>query len=232
MTWTPEPRPTFERGGLSLTSHDPRNRDYPIRALLGQLAPKDRRWRRWRPIWDQQGGTCVGHTWAGMAATTPVLGRVTRASRPHVTQSLAYALYKHAQTVDEWPGEEPAYEGTSTLTVAKATVTLGFGREYRWCFGVDDVLATVSHVGPVATGLNWLADAAYPTPDGRPDPNRGQRVLGGHETYIDGVDTDRREVRGVNSWGPGYGDRGRFVWSWDYLAERLADHGDACVLLA
>lgn len=37
---------------------------------------------------------------------------------------------------------------------------LGFVPEYRWAFGVDDVLATLAHHGPVVLGLNWYAGMA------------------------------------------------------------------------
>lgn len=232
-TWQPDRWPSFDRGGLTVTSHHPRNRDFPIRALLagGPQQYRDRRWRRWRPVWDQVGGTCVPHAGTGLVVTTPNLSTIARRQRRALDAQLPYAMYPEMQRVDEWPGESPAYEGTSTLAMGLILKQRGLCREFRWCFGLDDVLQTLSRVGPVATGLNWLADAAYPTPDGRPDRRVGQHALGGHETYLYGIDADNREVLGWNSWGPGFGDGGRYRWSWTYLEERLADQGDALVLV-
>lgn len=226
-TWTPEPLPTAPGMGLSLTSDDPRN--WTMRAVLGApRPPKDKRWRRWRPIWDQgRTSSCVGQTWAGMGVTRPHYGLLSRLARRNVPDGLV--VYDVAQDFDNHPGKEPEMQGSSTLGGAKAARHLGLIRSFRFANSTSDVLEALSYVGPVATGLLWTRAMAQPLPTGHPNDNAGTEVIGGHETLLVAVDVSAREVEGVNSWGAGWGAGGRFRWSWDFLEQRLADRGDACL---
>jgi len=228
MTYLPLPRPTFDRGGLSLTSHDPRNRAFPVRALLSPAPIRDRSWRRWRPIQNQgRTSSCVGQAFVGLTVTRPHYGLLSPLQRRAIPDP--YDLYLAAQGLDDFEGAEPTYQGTSTLAGAKAAKAAGLIREYRWCFGIADVIDALNTLGPVTTGLDWTMAMARPMSDGRPDPGAGEAILGGHETCLVGIDAERKEVLGVNSWGSEWSVKGRFRWSWKLLEERLAAQGDACV---
>jgi hypothetical protein len=55
-------------------------------------------------------------------------------------------------------------------------------------------------------------------------------VEGGHEIAVIGLDIDRKNVTILNSWGPGWGDHGRALMTWDTLDGLLDQGGDAIVL--
>lgn len=114
-----------------IPQYDPRNRSFPIRTLLAPRSPRSYTWRLGQLNLDQgTEGACVGFSWAQEMAARPVV-------IPTTVQT-ARSLYFDARTLDQWPGED--YEGTSVLAGAKAVQRLGHMSEYRWAFGVQDVV--------------------------------------------------------------------------------------------
>jgi hypothetical protein len=207
--------PKFDR----LVEFDERSRLFPIRALLGPGQPRSYTWSLPRGPLDQgREGACVGFAWAGEAAARPVV-------ELDITDDVARSIYHEAQTLDEWQGED--YDGTSVLAGAKTMRRRGYITEYRWAFGLDDVLATVSRFGPVVFGLNWHADMMAPDVGGYLHPSGG--VVGGHAILCNGVSVRQRHVIVTNSWGADWGLSGRARIGWDDLAALLADDGEACV---
>jgi hypothetical protein len=224
------------KGGYSATDprlgrvpqFDARSRLYPIRELL----PAGLRSRSWPcAVYLDQGQTprCVGFAWSHELAAWPVVVR-------GVSDQLAGAVYLEAQMRDEWPGED--YEGSSVLGGAKAISDRGYMGEYRWAFGIDDVLATLSSHGPVILGTSWLEGMFDPDPDGLLSVTG--EVAGGHAYLARGVilsgivpGTSRKVgeplVRIRNSWGRDWGsDSDAFVRASD-LERLLGDEGEACV---
>ena len=200
---------------------DRRSRQYPIRALLG--APRPLRSYTWRCInWLDQGreGACVGFAWAHELVARPVVVM-------SMTASDATRIYKKAQTLDPWPGED--YEGTSVLAGVKAIQSQWpkLIPEYRWAFGLDDVLETLSYRGPMVLGVNWYEHMA------RPDVNNiiwpTGKLLGGHAILANGIDVKRRLVRLHNSWGRGWGLGGDCFISFENLGLLLQRGGEACI---
>jgi hypothetical protein len=199
---------------------DERSRQFPIRSLIGDVLLKPKRWTCLPRIDQGQEGSCVGHGWAHELAAEPV--RV-----PGVTHATALAIYHRAQQLDEWPGE--AYEGTSVLAGAKAVQEQGHMAEFRWAFGVEDVLATLSAHGPVVIGVDWhegcmRTDAhGYITPTGS--------IVGGHCTLLRGILRERGQwvCIGRNSWGRDWGAGGDFKITATDLAQLLDNAGEACV---
>jgi len=177
---------------------------------------------------------CVGFGWVGEAIASPVRVRfpLVRAARgrswPTDPQALAPVVYQEAQRVDEWAGE--AYEGTSVLAGAKVMQGLGVLREYRWCFGVDDVALAVQK-GPVVLGIPWY-EAMYEAPDGL--VTVGGQLVGGHCILVTGYDPVVPRLGGQpgfvwrNSWGAEYGNGGSAWISRDDLAGLLRQDGEAC----
>lgn len=196
---------------------DDRSRGYPIRALVSSDPLVTRRWRC--RIYLDQGaeGACVGFGWAHELAAAPV--------KVLVDNSFARQVYYEARRVDEWPGED--YEGTSVLAGAKVVRSLGFMSEFRWAFGLDDVLRTISQFGPVVLGLNWYEGMLETDADGFITPSGG--LVGGHCILARGVEVDREFVVLHNSWGKSWGRKARARLRWDDLDRLLREDGEACV---
>jgi hypothetical protein len=144
-------------------------------------------------------------------------------------------LYKEAQKVDEWPGED--YDGTSVRAVFKVLKREGFVSEYRWAFDLETVVNHVLTVGPLVMGTLWDADLANPDRWGyiRPGPDI-DRVQEGHAWTIIGANRKRPNpgegtigaVRIINSWGDKWGDKGRAWMSFQSLAKLIKLRGEAC----
>jgi hypothetical protein len=125
---------------------------------------------------------------------------------------LAFRLYGRSKQLDPWPGE--AYDGTSMLAACKAWQEAKLLAEYRWAFGVDDLLLALAHLGPMCLATDWLEDMGDPPPTGL--LRVSGRKIGGHAYDATGVvlyperstvwrDTGVRGeplVVGPNSWGP------------------------------
>lgn len=214
-----------QRLGRSLIALDPLSRGYPAAGVLFAVdAPL--RTKTWlRPSAWNQGNTsqCVLYTVKGLCCTRP-FAQVPPALKDRVKIDPA-AWYPEAQDVDEWPGRD--YDGTSVLAGMKIAVRHGYVRVYRWCFGLDDVLRTLSHHGPVAAGLQWHDSMFSTDPNGVLKVDRGSPIAGGHAIELIGIDVTRKQVVGVNSWGRLWGSNGRFKLSWDDLGWLLKQDGEA-----
>jgi hypothetical protein len=170
---------------------------------------------------------CVGFAWTHELAAFPVVVE-------GVDDDLARGVYKEAQTVDEWPGEE--YSGTSVLAGAKTIETRGYMDEYRWAFGVDDALRAIGYQGPVVVGIPWYQSMFEPRPSGLLEVTPGGG--GGHAILVRGVSLKARlpgepgpmaVVRLRNSWGRGWGlDGDCYIRAEDFSA-LLEAEGDCCV---
>lgn len=217
--------PTFPSMGRSLIHHDERSKEYPARTLMKSTAqPRNRLWRRGR-AYDQDGtSTCVAQTGKGMLNTLPLS---SKASYYHRSRYSIDEFYAGARELDEWPGVD--YEGTSGLGLCKHLKLTGKIDEYRWCFGLNDVLLTLSHIGPVGLGIWWYSGMYYTDEKGEVQVTGSQE--GGHEVELIGVDVNREQVVFMNSWGPTWGEGGRGRLSWTNLYRLLEEQGDAFVIL-
>lgn len=199
---------------------DEKSRNYPIRALVGD-SPElfTKIWEC--EAWLDQGveGACVGFSWAHELIAEP----------EHVPVGEAYArmIYREAQKVDEWPGED--YEGTSVLAGVKIVKQLGWIEEYRWGFSTNDVLGAIANIGPVVLGTNWY-EGMWDTDDNGYIHPTGS-LAGGHAILISGYDHERQAVLLHNSWGPSWGVNGRAWVSVSDLEFLLSQRGEICVPL-
>ena len=204
-----------------LPQFDARSRNYPIRALIGEPDLRPKMWRLLQRLDQGREGACVGFGWGHDLAALPVYVRTTNED--------AYAIYKRAQQLDPWAGED--YEGTSVLAGAKAVQERGNLSEYRWAFGIDDVLATLSAHGPVVIGVDWYENMRDTDAQGYIKPTG--RVLGGHCVCLRGIKRQPWghgwDVVGRNSWSERWGVRGDFRIRDTDLARLLEDGGEACV---
>lgn len=217
-------------------SHDPRNRNYPIRTALP--TSKARRTKHYKigPITDQGAeGACVGHSWTAEALAEPIPVDIPRlkAYTPQDPNEFARFVYGMAQYLDPWEGEQ--YEGTSVNAGAQALANLGLLKEWRWAFGgAEEVADTVSWKSPVVIGIPWY-DSMYEAPNGV--LRVGGRVVGGHAILVSGVTLNSQRIPGqttvtlTNTWGEDWGIKGQAELSLTDLGNLLRQDGEACVPL-
>jgi len=210
--------------GRSLIWHDEKSREFPARGVLFDPGVElvSRVWSRPGPYNQGQTYQCVAYSTKGVCNTAPV----SDGKDPGVLDLIdPKTIYDLAQTLDPWPGT--GYNGTSTLAGLKAAHQLGLIPGYRWCFGLDDVLKTLSQHGPVMVGVTWWQSMFSPGYQGMLVVDKAAGNAGGHCVELVGVDVEAQAVLGVNSWGTGWGDQGRFKILFEDLDMLLREDGEA-----
>ena len=209
---------TFDPRLDRVEQFDERSRSFPITATIEATKPRSYTWAG-GPVTDQgREGACVGHGWTGDLTARPVAIKVPDPA------SYATNLYRYCQQIDEWPGE--AYSGTSVIAGAKTLQTRGFLKEYRWAFGLDDLVLAVGYKGPAVLGIPWY-ESMYSAPGGKVVVSG--RQVGGHCILARGVNVRERWVLLRNSWGADWGVGGDARISFDDLARLLNEGGEACI---
>lgn len=220
---------------------DEKSRAYPVRTLLAD--PERVRSFTWTcSVWLNQcpedeskrcGGGCVGMSTAAEAAARPVVVE-------GVTEDLAWRLYDLAQEKYDPPEyNTPPEEGTSVLAGLKAMQELGLLDQYRWGFGLKDVVQAVAYKGPAILGIWWREGMMEPDANGFIHAT-GQNV-GGHAILMnqvrivlldkargyvwDNVDLDKSWAGLHQSWG----NTENWKLSLRELGELLADDGEAAI---
>lgn len=214
-------------------NHDPRSRAFAIRTLITVEPVKRNKLWRVGPILDQgREGACVGFGWTAESLATPVAVDLTRVAANVPRDPTAYAqdVYRRARRIDEWAGEN--YEGTSVNAGAKICRENGVVVEYRWAFGVGDVVNTVLSKGPVVLGINWYS-GMYEAPNGVLTPSG--TIVGGHCLLAVGYTLNSPKLGGAdgvilqNSWGKNWGVNGLAEIKVSELGGLLAANGEAAV---
>lgn len=198
-----------------LVSPDDRDRRFQIRR---QRSPLVRRYWRDSAAWLNQGDTpsCVGHAWSHWALNAPIIQSID-----------PMGVYRLAQCVDEWPGEE--YDGTSVRAGAKVMELLGFISEYRWAWTLPPMIDALLTQGPVVLGINWYAGMDEPDRDGFLHPTG--ELVGGHAILATGIDVERKKIRLKNSWGQEWGENGRAWLSFDDARRLISEDGEVCLAI-
>ncbi len=200
-----------------LVEFDEASRAYPIREAVGDKPLRSYTWRC--EAWNDQGreGACVGFAWSHELAARPVVLPASEAE--------ALALYRRAQVLDQWPGEN--YEGTSVIAGAKAVQERGGLLEYRWAFGLDDLALAVGYKGPAVLGVNWYEGMFDTDADGY--VRVSGRVAGGHAILCRAVSVPGQYFVLRNSWGRSWGVDGDCKVSFADMGRLLAEDGEACI---
>ena len=172
--------------------------------------------------WGDQGWTsqCVAYAWAHYIEDSP---KTHPKAGSQVDPGL---LYKAAQLIDEWPGED--YDGTSVRAGAKVLQKMGIIGEYLWAWDIRSIALTVLEQGPVIMGTDWYEGMFSPDPRTGVIKPEGE-VVGGHAYIINGYNTWTNLFRIKNSWGRGWGKKGRAWIHADDLGRLLAADGEACM---
>jgi hypothetical protein len=206
--------------------HDARSFAFETEHARAHLVSASWRWsRRCAPFDQGDMGSCTGNAVAGAAMTAPLW----RAGR-NLTEVDAVRCYSDATRWDRIPGHFPPDDtGSTGLAAAKAGVRLGWFRSYRHAFDLHAALASLGR-GPVVVGINWYEGFDRPIGDSARLEISGS-VRGGHEIELLEINVDDQFVRGPNSWGTAWGDKGYFTMTWDTLGRLLAEDGDCRVLI-
>lgn len=214
------PFPLGRRG----VHHDPRN--YLFRALVNP--PKRRTEPRllwWSGALYDQGATsrCTAESAIGLLNTTPFRPSFKSSAASYDEPVERHALYLESQKHDPWPGE--AYEGSSTDAPFRVLRNRGDITAWRWAFGESEVRELVQWYCPVAVGTKWTTGMFTPDAEGYITPSGS--VAGGHAYRLIGYSPARDAYRLVNSWGVGWGRRGRAWLRSSDLSSLLQDQGEA-----
>lgn len=210
-----------------IVQFDERSRQYPVRATIGATKkPRSYTWRCGQHLDQGDEGACVGFslTHELIARPAEVRGLDAKFAREQV--------YWEAQKLDEWaggsyPGASPQYEGTSVLAGMKVLRKLGYIEEYRWAFGLDDLVMAVGYSGPAVLGVSWYEGMFAPWSCGHLHV-QGQ-WMGGHAILCKGVSVKDQTFTLHNSWGTGWGDGGDAKISWSEMARLLHEQGEAVI---
>ena len=197
---------------------DERSRQFPARMAVRAVAPRSRNWTCAINLDQCVEGACAGFAVSHEAAATPCVV-------PGITNAVARQVYKQAQRLDEWDGED--YDGTSVLAAMKAGKARGWWAGYRWAFGERDLAFAVGYLGPAVLGINWYADMETPDVSGQIHAAGGQ--LGGHAILCVGYDHARQMYRLHNSWGKDWGIGGDCFISVADMTRLLAENGEAAI---
>lgn len=173
-----------------------------------------------------QGNTssCVGASCRGWLNAGPVR---------NISGPSFLDIYKAGQKIDEWPGEEPAYYGTSVRAGFKVLKSLGYVSTYGWAFDLETALNHILTVGPMVFGTTYTTEMMRADKDGFIHYD-GQEV-GGHAYLIVGAnretkcpDGSKGAIRMVNSWGRDWAQNGRAWISFKDAEALIKDYGEAC----
>jgi hypothetical protein len=215
--------------------YDENSRSYPIRSMLPKVQNKTFTLWQHGEILDQGSeGACVGFGWTAESLAGPVQVDLEKidAPMPKEPNKFANYVYKEAQKIDQWPGED--YEGTSVLAGAKIMSRYGIIHQYRWAFGVMDIIGALMSQGPVVLGINWY-EGMYQAPGGKLKIS-GNRV-GGHCILAIGYNPSSQSFNGEetvilqNSWGKSWGVNGVAEMTIKDLERLVKEGGEACVPL-
>ena len=204
---------------------DERDLSFPMQAAIPREAP-ERNHRYWwtSGAWHGDQGNfpeCVGYAWTHFLSVGPI---THKAKPPYDPRH----LYREAQKVDQWPGEN--YAGTSVRAGAKVLQAAGLIESYLWAYDADTVTDALFTKGPVVLGTWWY--------EGMSKPEKGTNIIratgarqGGHAYIIPGGTKKRGMYKVMNSWGKGYGFNG-FAWlPMEEVDKLLKDQGEACLAI-
>lgn len=204
---------------------DPRDRAFPMAAMLPRtiVRPPYKYWPFPTTVLDQgDTGTCVGHGWKHKIMAPP-----GRTYKPNADPT-ALTIYLESTKLDPWPENDNGdlQFGTSVRAGAKALKARGIIREYRWCWDLQTCVDFLLTSGPVVIGINFY-DRMFRL-DSAGFMRIGGGIAGGHCMLLIGANDRTRAVRGVNSWGPQFGQNGRFWMSYDDLSRLISEDGEIC----
>jgi hypothetical protein len=212
--------------------HDSRSRQYQFVARTAPRKLTTVKHKMNVPILDQLDvGSCTGHAIVAALGSEPFwgIGKSVLKANAQADHEYAVGVYSDATKLDPWPGSYlPDDTGSDGLSVAKVLHSRGLISGYQHAMSLEAALNALA-VRPVIVGSSWYVGMYDPAADGR--LNVSGRSVGGHEYCLDELDVERQRVWMRNSWGEGWGVKGRAWMSYSDLGRLLADYGDCTVLV-
>lgn len=211
-----------------IVEHDESSRRFAFTADAG-VTLVSKRHQRFIPVLDQGSvGSCTGNSGIGALGSGPFYSTLAGIVNDW-SESAAVKLYSEATKVDSGPGEYPPEDtGSSGLAIAKVLKDRGWISGYQHTFSFLDMQAALQN-GPVIVGINWYKNFFHPDTFGVVTVGAVDEVAGGHEIVADEIDMERQLIGFTNSWGPGWGNNGRFFVSFDLMQRLLKEDGDVTV---
>lgn len=192
---------------------DARDTAYPMRLALVPPTAATRYWRT-GPILDQgQLPECVAFATEEWLEASPT--RTMSGPTPD-------AIYAAAQQVDGIAGP---HDGTTVRAALKVMQAEGRIANYLWAENVMDVVNWLLTRGGVILGTNWYEGQMVTDRNGF--VNITGSVVGGHGYFACGYSVTKRAVRCLQSWGPTWGQGGRFWLRFADLVRLLSEDGEA-----
>lgn len=214
------PRLRFGLGRLP--APDPRDHHYALRKVAPKTTPRAvyRHWRTGAVL--DQGSTsqCVAYSWTAFLHSSPLRTKI------HLQPE---EFYRAAQKVDEWEGEN--YDGTSVRAGAKVLQAEGHLAQYLWASRIDEICNWVlsANGGPVVMGTDWYEGMFHPDSKGR--VKLYGPAAGGHAWIIYGYNQHTQQFHCQNSWGTGWGKKGKFRITLEDAEKLLQSYGEACTAI-
>lgn len=200
---------------------DPQDDNFPLGAVISAVddpRSKEKVWQLPAHLLNQGStNSCVGH-----ACSHFIL------SAPRMTHEVdAIALWRRAQELDEFPGNEGTNTGTSVRAGFKALQELDLiSSDYRWADNADEALRFILTRGPVVVGSKWYPGMSQPA-------NGVMRLSGnagasGHAYLLFGFSPDHDAFMVANSWGTGWAIDGCAFLPYDALEQLIEEGGAVC----
>jgi hypothetical protein len=212
-----------------LPAADRNDQRYPLAAIMGDVAdqPLDITYKHWRapPALDQgRTSSCVGHGVHQLLKCSPIRN-IKNIPDP-------IWIYNQAQLIDEFPGIDPAIEGTSLRAGVKIAQREGYVKSYHWCWDIETANRYILTTGPLLLGVMWTAGMFKPDKNGFIYPTG--RAMGGHCVLEVGLNLKEKAPDGrigtcsiVNHWGLMWGRKGRAKMVLEDMAFLLREGGEA-----
>jgi hypothetical protein len=202
---------------------DEESRKFPVRSLMVGKKPRSYTWRCNTHLDQGSEGACVGFAVAHELAARP-------SEVQFLNNAFGRRLYHEAQKIDRWPGGAypgayPFYEGTSVLAGVKKAHKLEWFKEYRWAFGLDDLIMGVGRNGPAVLGVNWYSGMFRPDSNNRIHADGS--LSGGHAILCNAVNVKKEMFTLHNSWGKAWGINGECQISFSDMDKLLKENGEA-----
>jgi hypothetical protein len=197
---------------------DDKSLNFPMRELNAKTAPiHSKAWKIRQRINQRTTPRCVGYGLAMEIGMQPYYH--------NITDFLADTIYQEAQKIDYW--KHMPHDGTSTLAGLEIVRKLGIIPEYRWALKpspMDDVLRTMTNIGPVVAGFSFY-EGMY-RPDASGVVSITGKNVGGHFMTFNELDWQKKRIYTANTWG----DAGLWL-KLDDFEKLIYDNGEVAVIV-
>ncbi len=200
---------------------DPRDDDFPLGAVVGAVndpRSKEKVWQLPAHLLNQGStNSCVGHSCTHFIMAAPIMSHSVD----------AIAIWRRAQEIDEFPGNEGTNSGTSVRAGFKVLQEKNLiTADYRWAADADETLRFILTRGPVVAGTKWYPGMSQPV-------NGTMRLSGnagsmGHAYLLFGFSPDHDAFLMANSWGGSWGIDGCAFLPYDALNQLMQQGGVVC----